>query len=585
MDQKMKSIRINSLSSENNKFDEIIFHDGINLILGEKYDERTTKGRKTNGVGKSMSIEFLDFGLLCDYDKCRIARIPKDSFDASENIILDLSIGEDNVQIRRNIENNETPIIVRNGKETQFTKIGDARDYITELIFSDLSAREIPSFRNLLSLLIRDEKSEFSDILKCHDIKKRIPDDLTTHLFMLGLSLERYKKVTATIKEIEKTQVALSKVKAELTENGEKKIPDVRAEMNALEAEVQKLEVAIDSYKSNEAFDSIEEELSDIENMLEQLRLKQKILKRELSRIKEMPKPEQVDDKEIELVYNQFKINLGDAIVKSLNEVIGFKNKVEEFQRVIINQKARELEEKIADIAFQIRVLDEKYSEKMKIIDTKGVLSNLKTSLKIYEAKKEESSHAQFLFEQYEKYDKQKKRLAVTKSQELLEIDADIEELNKELKSFMSTILDIHEAIMGNRECFFEVKTKNTPHGKTPIEMNMRIFDDGSHSVDRTKVFIYDMALMFNEYTRVRHPLFLIHDNIFDVDQDTLVQCLNYVAKQEELFTDFQYILTLNRDKIENEERLKLIRMNVEEHKVATFTKNKKFLKRDYQEN
>lgn len=81
-----------------------------------------------------------------------------------------------------------------------------------------------------------------------------------------------------------------------------------------------------------------------------------------------------------------------------------------------------------------------------------------------------------------------------------------------------------------------------------------------------TKVFIYDMALLFNQYTRDRHPLFLVHDNIFDVDQDTLVQCLNYIYKQEEQYQDFQYILTLNRDKIENEEQRKLIQMDIDEH-------------------
>ncbi len=584
MGQKMKRIRINRLSSENDVFDEIIFHDGINLILGEKYDENTTRGRKTNGVGKSMSVEFLDFCLLCDFDKSRISKIPKEVLNPEETIVLDLNIANDKVQIRRNVKHHEKPVVVRNGKETQFEKIGDARNYITELIFSDLSADAIPSFRNLLSLLIRDEKSEFSDILKCHDIKRRIPDDLTTHLFMLGLSLELYKKVSTTIKEIEKTQNALSKVKTELTENGKKRIPDVKAEMNALDFEVRQLETAIDAYKSNDAFDSIEEELSEIENMLEQLRRKQKTLKRELNKIKEMPMPEQVDDEEIGLVYNQFKDKLGDVIVKSLNEVIGFKNKVEEFQRVLVNQKARELEERISEISSQIRNLDEKYAEKIKIIDTQGVLRNLKTSLKIFDQKKEESSRVKFLFEQYENYDKQKKRLSIQKSQELYEIDVNIESLSRELKSFMDTISDIHETIMGNRECSFEVKTKNTPQGKTPIEMNMRIFDDGSHSVDRTKVFIYDMALLFNEYTRTRHPLFLIHDNIFDVDQDTLVQCLNYLSKQEEQFTDFQYILTLNRDKIENEERLRLITMNVKEHQVASFTKKRKFLRCDYQE-
>ena len=40
----VNSKKINGLGDY---FDEIIFHDGINLILGEKYDETTTRGRKT----------------------------------------------------------------------------------------------------------------------------------------------------------------------------------------------------------------------------------------------------------------------------------------------------------------------------------------------------------------------------------------------------------------------------------------------------------------------------------------------------------------------------------------------------------
>lgn len=77
MDKEVNRIRINKLYSENNIFDEIKFHDGVNIILGEKYDNSTIRGRKTNGVGKSMSIEFLDFCLLSDYEKSRICKIPK----------------------------------------------------------------------------------------------------------------------------------------------------------------------------------------------------------------------------------------------------------------------------------------------------------------------------------------------------------------------------------------------------------------------------------------------------------------------------------------------------------------------------
>lgn len=584
MGKEIKRIRINKLSSENHIFDEIIFHDGINLILGEKYDDSTSQGRKTNGVGKSMSVEFLGFGLLCEYEKSRISKIPVEILPEDEDIILEIRIGEEDIVIRRNRKKHDKPVIIRSDKKVQFDKLQDAKDYLTELLFGELNGKEVPSFRNLLSVLIRDEKSEFTDILKCHDLSKRVPDDLKTHLFMLGVSLEGYKKVQGTIKEIEKIGTVLKKTKSELTLNGSKKIADVKAEMNALDSELSQLEEAMDAFKSNDAFLIMEAEIVELENMLEQLRQRQKILKREYEKIKDLPQPERIDDAEIELVYNQFKAQLGSVVVKSLNDVVGFKNKVEEFQRVLINQKARDLEKQIADISEQIRLLDDQYADKLRVIDKKGVLKNLKTGLHIYEEKKEASAHTRFLFEQYDQYDKQKKQLDIRKAQELLEIDAEIEDLSDELKAFTATILNIHEFIMGNKECSFDVKTKSKGRSKNPVDISLRIYDDGSHSVDRTKVFIYDMALMFDENTRQRHPLFLVHDNIFDVDQDTLVQCLNYAYRQEERFSDFQYILTLNRDKIENEEKRKQIMMDIDAHEVAVFTKTQKFLKKSYQE-
>lgn len=584
MGKEIKRIRLNRLYSENNVFEEISFHDGVNIILGEKYDDSSVKGRKTNGVGKSMCIEFLDFCFLSDYDKSRVAKIPKEVFPLEENVILDLDIGAETIIIKRNREQADQPVIIRGGKTVSFDKLQDARDYLTGLIFSELNGKTVPSFRNLFSILMRDERSEFKDIIKCHDLTKKIPDDLTAHLFLLGFSLEAYKNTVETIKEIGKITTVLSKEKRELTQDGQKKISDVRAELNALEDELKKLEDAIESFKTNETFDSMEADLIELEELLDQLRKRQKALRHDYEKIRKMPKPEQIDDREIELVYNQFKSELGNAVVKSLNEVVGFKNKIEDFQRTLVNQKAKELESQLKSIAEQIRILDDEYSEKLKIIDKKGVLKNLKISLKIYEAKKESISRTKFLFEQYEKHEKKKRILNLQKTQQIMEIETEIEQNEEMMDSFMETILQIHEFIMGNRECSFSIQTIDKAQSKTPVELVLRIYDDGSRSVDRTKVFIYDMALLFNQYTRDRHPLFLVHDNIFDVDQDTLVRCLNYIYSQEEQYQDFQYILTLNRDKIENEEQRKLIRMDIDEHQVAVFTKEKKFLGRNYQE-
>ena len=584
MGKEISRIRLNRLYSESNIFEEISFHDGVNIILGEKYDDSSVKGRKTNGVGKSMSIEFLDFGFLNDYEKSRIAKIPKEVFPLEENVILDLDIGDEAITIKRNRKQADQPVIIREGRTVSFDKLQDAREYLTGLIFPKLNGKKVPSFRNLFSILMRDERSEFTDIIKCHDLTKKIPDDLSAHLFLLGFSLEAYKNTLETIKEIEAVNTVIAKDKKELTQEGKKKISDVKAELNALEDELQKLEDAIESFKTNETFDSMEADLIELEDLLDQLRKRQKALRYDYEKIRKMPKPEQIDDREIELVYNQFKSELGNAVVKSLNEVVGFKNKIEEFQRTLVNQKAKELESQLKSIAEQIRVLDDEYSEKLKVIDKKGVLKNLKVSLKIYEAKKDSISHTKFLFDQYEKNEKKKRMLNLQKTQQLMEIDSEIEQNKEIMDDFIDTILEIHESIMGNKECSFSLQTVYKARKKTPVELTLRIYDDGSHSVDRTKVFIYDMALLFNQYTRDRHPLFLVHDNIFDVDQDTLVQCLNYIYKQEEQYQDFQYILTLNRDKIENEEQRKLIQMDIDEHQVAVFTKEKKFLGRNYQE-
>ena len=47
---------------------------------------------------------------------------------------------------------------------------------------------------------------------------------------------------------------------------------------------------------------------------------------------------------------------------------------------------------------------------------------------------------------------------------------------------------------MGNKECSFTIETIDNARSKIPAKISMRIYDDGSRSVNRTKVFIYDIS-------------------------------------------------------------------------------------------
>ncbi|MGC0789162.1 DUF2326 domain-containing protein [Pantoea agglomerans] len=123
----------------------------------------------------------------------------------------------------------------------------------------------------------------------------------------------------------------------------------------------------------------------------------------------------------------------------------------------------------------------------------------------------------------------------------------------------------------------------NANDKKNVVDFTLRIDDDGSHSNEREKVFFYDISLLLTEKTFRNHPGLLIHDNIFDVDNDTLIKSLNFLAEKSSCLKDCQYILTLNSDKLSKLDKKK-IKLDINEYKRVSLTKKNRFLGRVYQQ-
>lgn len=115
-------LRIRKLYSEPPVFDPIVFEDGINLILGE-----TTEGNvKTNGVGKSMAVEFINYGLLKRHEDSRVSLIPNETLPYGTLIFLDFEINGKNITTKRSIKDHKCPTLIVDGKTISFTDIEDA---------------------------------------------------------------------------------------------------------------------------------------------------------------------------------------------------------------------------------------------------------------------------------------------------------------------------------------------------------------------------------------------------------------------------------------------------------------------------
>ncbi len=568
-------IRLFKLYSSPSVFEPISFDMGVNLILGEKVDETTSGNRKTNGVGKSMSVEFINFCLLKKKEDSRVMKIPDEVLQKDTQIILDLEINKKPITIIRTKGKPDNPIFIIDDKPTDFKNLEDAANYLSNLLI-DTTTEGVLSFRQLMSLMIRDERSEFKDIIQTFDTsKKSIPPDYTPHLYLFKIDLEVYKKIKNITSQIDQKKSYKSELKKKIDEKYPS-VKDARSELNALKDEVGRISKDVDELQSNQAFESIQKDLVAIESEMDTLRSKQKALKYELKKIQSLPEPEKITDSDIEIIYDQFKQGLGEVIAKSIEQVKLFKSKIDSFQQMLLNSRKQELDSELEKVSEKLRLFEAKESEKLETINAKGRFKNIKTAIAIFTKKSNELASTSLQIESYDTTEKEVKQLIRDKSTLIASIDESIDNLKSTIESFEETILNIHRDIMDNEKASFRIEVIDKTNRKEIFNFEMRIDSDGSHSVDRAKVFIYDMALLFNAHTRQRHPRLLIHDNLFDVDKDTLIQSLNYLSRVENLFYDFQYILTLNRDEIEHDEQI--IELSIANHKRAELTRQKRFL-------
>ncbi|MGL4918352.1 MAG: DUF2326 domain-containing protein [Aeromonas allosaccharophila] len=569
-------LRLRKLYSEPSVFDPIFFVDGINLILGE-----TTEGNvKTNGVGKSLAVEFINYGLLKRYDDSRVSRVPSHILAGDTLICLDFELNGRSITTKRSIEGHKCPTLIVDGNTLVFTDVESATSYLTTLLFGSCNDESVPSFRGILGPLIRDERSEFKSIIKCFDTNRTIPADYTPHLFLLNIDPKPYKQAKGLSSEIDKITKAISKVKENIISITGKSISEAKADLNELTSQVAKIHNEIECLENVEGYDLIKNEIIDIEIQLDDFRSRQAVIKTELAKIKLFRGDNYIDDCEVAELYNQFKEGLGDLIKKQIEEVTEFKRKIDAFQETLINGRRRELEENLKFLETNLIRLDRLYKEKLSLIDQKGALKNLRQTISTYQKKVEEHASLSTFIKKHAEYEREKKDKNNDRDGLIFLLDGLVSNSSYIIESLKSTMLDMHEEIAGNRLSSFNVTVSKK---KEIFNFDFRIYDDGSHSNEREKVFLYDVGLLTNSETGKLHPGLLVHDNIFDVDYDTLIKSLNYISGCKVL-SDKQYILTLNSDKIYDADLNSNLQLDLDKFKRAAFTKKSKFLKTNYQE-
>jgi uncharacterized protein YydD (DUF2326 family) len=578
-------LRIHKLSSEPKAFSPIEFQSGVNLILGERVEDSEVQGRKVNGVGKSLSVEFLHFALCRSFEQTRVSKIPEDVLPADLIVVLDATIGQTRLQIRRSISNHRQPeILMDDGTSTVMESLEEANRFLGELLFQGHPNSGQVSFRKIASLLMRDERSGFKSVVNPFDPMKRSVDDIAPHLYLLGIDLTVYKNLLLTIGELASRRKVLNELRREVTDGNNRKLKDVPQLLNEERQAAESIEQALSQLKAEPAFEKVENDLVRIESALRRLRAERKGISFRIDQIRSIPLPERIDAADMKIVYERIKTGLGELVEKSLEQAKEFKAEIERFQKSLREDDLRQLEVGRRELSSEIRKLSDQHAELTRQIDRKGVLGEITSGLQVAAKRADDYHRLATQFKLYEECNLSVEDAKSNRASVFNQLAKQLAQLDKKKKSLNDSIVAIHKEVQQSSRASFDFDLKKSPTAKRPLSIDVRIQDDGSESIDQVRVFIYDFALLFNEFSRSNHPGFLIHDNILEVDQDTLTRCLNFLDAKLKNEDDFQYILTLNRDRIASEEAQKDIQLDIESLRRASFTKANQFLGKRYQE-
>ncbi len=475
------SFRLHRLSSEPEAFDPIEFHPGVNLILGERsIDDRSAQGKKVNGVGKSLCVDFIHFALLRKIADTRIRKIPKGVLPDDLVVVLEATIGDKRVTIRRSLAEPNCPIIDTAEGRTSYESIDDTTDYLGQLLFEENRNGGQVSFRQIMSLLMRDESSGFSDIL--NPFEGRAELGVGPHLFLLGIDLTSYRSLQKTISDLGEQQTRLRKLKSNLEEGKTRSIGDVPAILNKEKRESEKIDEALSKLKADPAFEAVEGDLVEIERQLASLRGARKSLTYQIDQIRSIPLPERIDATDMEIIYDRIKDGLGQLVSKSLEEVHSFKEKLESFQRSLQEKEIHRLIEEKKSISRRISELSDRYAKLVNQIDRKGTLTELKSGLEVAVRQSDSFRRLEMQYSEYEGLLNDVAWLKAQREVELERVRGELMETHREVERSMNKTLSLfHERIMGTSEASFKFEISDSKNVKNPVSFDCRIPDDGSY--------------------------------------------------------------------------------------------------------
>lgn len=543
-------MRLIELRANKKSFHTVSFNqNGITVIAAIK---ETQDQRKTyNSVGKSLTIALIHFCLGSNTNK---------EFEKLEDWIFTLDFKIKNQEFTATRSTNNQKEIELNGIKyslKEFNKI------LEEKLFRIKENTKYITFRSLLPRFIRYGEDGY--ISNDRYIKKeKTLATLLNNAFLLGLDTNLILKKA----DLREKELNIGKLKAQLNNPEFKAIfgtenkKDLEIKIVELETLIKRYRKSIDEFIIAEDYNSIRKEADQISYDLKNHKNKATKLKIAISNIdKSIEIQPDISKEQIIKLYENAKFELGEMVIKKLDELEQFNNQILDNRKRKLIQEKRDFETQLFDLNKTITELGQQEDKKLQYLNSTGALDdytklnqvlndNEKTLHSLLQYKKLETDYK--LFVEENKKDFTNENIITNKYIE------QVEDLIKENIILFKYFVEKFYSEKNSGITIINNEGKNA----TRFDIKAKIQDDAGNAVKEVKIFCYDWTILKGKHNH--NMEFLFHDSKITGDMDTRqVKTMFEVAYNECKLNNFQYIISLNQNVIES---LKT-EMTVEEHK------------------
>ena len=538
---------LKSLTIQNNNtiIREINFHKGLNFIVDETPDNQQQTG---NNVGKTTVLRLVDYCFGSDgkniYKDTEFQKQPNtiiENFLKENNITVSIVLSENlddencrEIEIKRNFQQRKKKIQEVNG-ETIAEK--DFDDTLKRLIFD--TEVDKPTFRQIISKNIRDEKNKMRNILKVLNSFTKFEEYEALYLFWLGLEFSNLGEKQQLIDK-KKAEERLQKhlLKTSNLPLIEQALAVINSKINELDRKKNTFNINENYSEDIEALNQIKYQLNKLTSELGSLEMRKDLiieskddLEKEIS---------QVDVSQIKMLYEKAK-SLIQTVQVSFEDTLKFHNDLISEKLKYITKELPDLQKKISKInseIYNLRIHEKVLTEKLQ---KKGIVDELEEIVKELNAQYERKGK---LEQQKQMWEESNKQLQLVNS-DLQTIDANIDSkdalINNRITEFNKFFTAMSDKLYG--ESYLLSPIKNNKGYDLSIS-NI----DGNPSTGKKKgqISAFDFAyIQFADSLGIKCLHFIMHDqleNIHDNQLNTVFEVANT--------NNCQYIVPILRDKI-----------------------------------